>query len=78
MFKKILKKIKNFYNIKTINGYRKAKREKKLKELEIIRDELTGLELNISNKKLELSLRQFLLRYLVYHLLQLIHFYLYF
>ena len=65
MFKKILKKIKNFYNIKTINGYRKAKREKKLKELEVIRDELTGLELNISNKKLELSLRQFLLRYLV-------------
>ena len=65
MFKKILKKIKNFYNIKTINGYRKAKREKKLKELEVIKDELTGLELNISNKKLELSLRQFLLRYLV-------------
>jgi polysaccharide biosynthesis PFTS motif protein len=65
MFKKILKKIKNFYNIKTINGYRKAKREKKLKELEVIKDELTGLELNISNKKLELSLRQFLLRYLI-------------
>ena len=65
MFKKILKKIKNFYNIKTINGYRKAKREKKLKELEVIKDEFSALKLEVYSEKLELPLRQFLLRYLV-------------
>ena len=65
MFNKILKKIKNFYNIKTINGYRKAKRQKKLKDIEIIKDELSVLKLDVNNKKIELPLRQFLLRYLV-------------
>lgn len=65
MFSNILKKLKNYYNIKTIKGYRKLKKKNKLREIDILKDEFSALKLNSLDNNFELPLRQFLIRYLI-------------
>jgi len=61
----MLKKIFNYYKIKTIKGYKKAKKKKLLRQIEILKDDLTNTKIEKINSNLELPLRQFLLRYLI-------------